>query len=93
VLEAVSVPDGVQRVRSTPVFTVATLPDGLLRAHRLGAGVWGRLRVTAGSVVFVSEGDDESRRLGPGDAQVIEPEVAHHVEPGPDAEFSIEFYR
>jgi quercetin dioxygenase-like cupin family protein len=44
-------------------------------------------------VTFVDEATGDSRTLGPGDTQVIPPESPHHVEPGPDARFVVEFYR
>ena len=86
-------PEGASFVRSTPEFASDTVPAGLLRAHQVAEGVWGLLRVSAGEVTFVAEGSGESRRLGAGDTQVIEPNVFHHVEPGDDARFAVEFYR
>lgn len=84
---------GSSLVRSTPEFDRASVPAGLLQAHRVAAGVWGLLRVHAGEVAFVAEATGESRRLGPGDTQVIEPDVLHHVEPSADARFVVEFHR
>jgi tellurite resistance-related uncharacterized protein len=93
VLASVVLPDDVSLVRSTPVFSAADLPSGLLAAHHLAPGAWGRLRVLRGHVVFVAEERDERRTLAAGDDQVIEPEVRHHVEPSDDAELVIDFYR
>lgn len=92
-LADLSFPDGVTLVRTTPEFAADTVPDGLLRAHRVASGVWGCLRVGSGSVVFVLEATGETRLLAAGEAQVIEPDVLHHVEPGADARFVVEFYR
>lgn len=92
-LDRLALPSGLTLVRTTKMFTDETVPDGLLTAHRLAPGVWGRLRVEAGPVVFVLEDSQERRSLGPGDAQVIEPDVAHHVEPGEGARFVVEFHR
>lgn len=92
-LADVTLPDGLSLVRTTPEFTDATVPDGLRRAHQVAVGVWGRLRVLEGSVTFVAEEPEESRVLHPGDAQVIEPELRHHVEPGAGARFVVEFHR
>ena len=93
VSEAASLPPGLKHVRTTPEFTVDTVPPGLLAAHRVAAGVWGRLRVVAGKVTFVVEDTGERRQLAEGDVQVIEPEVAHHVELAPGARFAVEFHR
>lgn len=92
-LESVELPEGVALQRSTPELDRASVPAGLLRSHRVATGVWGLLRVNAGEVTFVAEATGESRRLGPGDTQVIEPDVLHHVEPSDEARFAVEFYR
>lgn len=92
-LADVTLPSGVVLQRTTPVFTADTVPDGLRRAHQVAAGVWGRLRVLAGTVTFVAEESGETRVLGAGDAQVIEPELRHHVEPDDGARFVVEFHR
>jgi len=87
-------PEGVELQRTTDVFDVDSVPAGLLRAHRLAAGVWGLLSVTQGEVTFIWEDrPDAPVELGEGDALVIEPETAHHVEPGPDARFTVAFHR
>ena len=83
----------MELVRTTPVFTVETVPAGLLRAHRVAPDMWGLLRVITGAVTFVLEASGESRLIGEGGTQVIEPDVAHHVEVGADTEFVVEFYR
>lgn len=92
-LEDLTLPADVSRVRETPEFSAESVPPGLLRAHRIAAGVWGRLRVIEGSVVFVAEDGPESRRLTAPASQVIEPELPHHIEPSADARFVVEFYR
>lgn len=91
-LESLSLPGSVRLVRTTPTFTDATVPAGLLRAHRIAAGVWGRLRVEEGTVTFVLEASGESRSLGAGETQVIEPDTPHHVVVEPGAVFAVEFH-
>ena len=86
-------PAGVGLVRTTDTFTDESVPAGLRRAHRVAAGVWGRLVVLAGAVTYVEEGSGLDRTLGPGDAQVIAPDTAHHVEPAAGARFHVEFHR
>jgi tellurite resistance-related uncharacterized protein len=87
-------PDGLTLVRVTDVFDADTVPAGLRRAHRVAVGVWGVLRVEAGAVRFVWE-DEVGMPLDlvAGDSAVIEPDRLHHVEPGPDARFSVAFHR
>ncbi|MPY91718.1 MAG: DUF1971 domain-containing protein [Acidimicrobiia bacterium] len=89
-----SIPSGATLRRTTDELTAETVPAGLLRGHRVAEGVWGLLRVRAGSVRFVLEdGPSEGVLLAAGDEQVIEPGLPHHVEPAPDARFVVEFYR
>lgn len=87
-------PGGLDLVRVTDDFTAETVPAGLLRAHRVATGVWGRLVLGAGALTFVWEDDERGRlELVAGDRVVIPPDVHHHVEPGPDARFRVEFHR
>ena len=92
-LADVTLPDGLELARTTPEFTAETMPDGLRRAHKVAVGVWGRLVVLEGTVTFVAEDSADRRTLGAGEWQVIEPDTAHHVEPGADARFQVEFHR
>jgi tellurite resistance-related uncharacterized protein len=86
-------PDGLRLARTTPEFTPETVPEALLAAHRVADGVWGVLRVQAGSVTFVAEESGEQRLLDAGATQLIEPGLLHHVELADDAQFVVEFYR
>lgn len=89
-------PAGLERVRVTDEFDAASVPAGLLRAHRVATGVWGVLRVRAGTVRFVWEdGQPPSPavELGAGDSLVISPDRAHRVEVGSDGRFVVEFHR
>lgn len=86
-------PDGLRLVRSTPEFTAAELPAGLLGEHHLAPSVWGVLRVLRGSLVFATRADGRRRTLAAGDSQVIEPELRHHIEPSDDVVLVIDFYR
>ena len=87
-------PEGLELQRVTDEFDIDSVPAGLLRAHRLAAGVWGLLSVADGTLAFVWEDrPDAPVTLGAGDALVIEPETRHHVEPGPDARFTVAFHR
>ena len=87
-------PSGFVAYRSTPVFTEATIPRGLLSHHSTKAGVWGKLEVLRGSLVFVLEGPEAPREvLHAGESVVIAPEVLHRVEPVGPVEFRVDFYR
>ena len=87
-------PAGLTLARTTPEFTAMTVPAGLLKAHRVADGVWGRLRVLAGSLTFAFEdGEQPPRTVDAGQEQVIPPGRAHAVTPAADARFVIDFFR
>ena len=94
-------PTGLQFVRSTPVFDEHSVPAGLLAAHRVSEGVWGRLVVFSGQLDFVFEdvtraavrNQSQRRTVGAGDVQVIPPGEPHHVEVDGPVEFHVEFHR
>lgn len=88
------IPNGFVLARTTDVFDHDSVPAGLLRAHRVADGVWGRLLVHSGSVRFVFEDEpDLAVVVDAGGAVVIPPGRLHHVEPGMRSEFVVEFYR
>jgi len=85
---------GLVKMGETETFTEANVPDALTRAHRIGAGSWGRLVVLSGALDYVIEGPPESRRrIEAGDFAAIEPATPHRVEIPRAASFRVEFYR
>ena len=89
-----SLPDGMELQRVTDVFDAGSVPAGLLRAHQIAEGVWGRLRVVGGTVRVVWEDDAERPVvLGEGDSIVVPPLRRHHVELDDDSRFAVEFHR
>lgn len=84
-------PAQLQCYKTTPLFD--EIPPGLRQAHSTRRGVWGLLRVLAGSVDFVDEPSGLCRRLEAGDTQVIQPERLHHLESVGELRFQVEFYR
>lgn len=94
-------PTGLRFVRSTSVFDERSVPAGLLAAHRVGEGVWGRLVVVSGQLDFVFDdaaraalrNQSERRTVRAGDVQVIPPGEPHRVEVDGPVEFHIEFHR
>lgn len=87
-------PDGVVLTRTTDVFDNDTVPAGLLRAHRVASGIWGRLVVHTGTVGFVFEDEaDDPKNVEAGNSLVIPPSRPHHVQLDGPATFVVEFYR
>jgi len=90
----VSLPEGLEYVRTTDVFDDHEHPAGLLRAHHVATGVWGRLVVHTGELGFVFEDDAEHPvTVRAGGDQVIPPGRRHHVEFTGPVTFAIEFHR
>ena len=88
------IPAGFALTRTTEVFDHDTVPAGLLRAHRVADGVWGRLVVLDGTVRFVFEdAPDDPIVVASGGAVAIPPGRLHHVELDGPARFAVEFYR
>ena len=87
-------PVGLEYVRTTEVFDQDHHPAGLLREHRVADGVWARLVVHTGALVFVfDDKPGRPRMVAAGEAVVIPGGRPHHVElPGP-VTFALEFHR
>jgi tellurite resistance-related uncharacterized protein len=80
--------------RRTATFSNATIPAGLRKEHHTKAGVWGRIVVLHGELLYrileplVEEVVLSSLRVG-----IVEPGVAHEVAPIGDVTFYVEFCR
>jgi tellurite methyltransferase len=87
------IPEDVTLVRSGPEWDEHTIPAGLLRAHRIAKGTWGRITVRAGQLHFVAHTEPAlDVVLAPGATQAIPPEVPHEVQPLGAVRFSIDFF-
>ncbi|MDO5613487.1 MAG: DUF1971 domain-containing protein [Paracoccus sp. (in: a-proteobacteria)] len=80
-----------QIYRSTEVFTQDTIPDALLKEHKIKAGSRGLLRVLSGRIWLVYEDRDERILLSPDHPGLIEPLTPHHVELDGAVQFQIDF--
>jgi tellurite resistance-related uncharacterized protein len=89
-----SLPFRAEAYRRTAEFTESTIPDGLRRRHTTKPGVWGRIAVLEGSLRYrILEPEVEEHVLTPGHPGVVEPGVAHEVEPLGAVRFFVEFLR
>ena len=89
-----SIPGDAHLVRTTDELDADTVPAGLLRAHRIADGVWGRIVVRAGTVQLVFEDDDAAPvTVAAGGSTIVPPERRHHVVLGEGARFVIEFHK
>ncbi len=80
--------------KSTPIFSTETLPASLQKSHSTKEGVWGVLKVMAGSLIYTIEETQESQKLiAPATALII-PKQLHYVTPNSDdLEMQVDFYR
>ena len=93
---APDIPGGLRPYKQTPQFTTETVPAALLRAHSTKEGVWGRIHVAEGELVYrVVDTRREKREivLTPNRAGVIEPTISHEVQPRGRTRFFVEFFR
>ena len=89
-----SLPDDLEAYRQTPIFDEATIPSGLLRRHTTKSGVWGRIRVLEGELLYrVLEPVLREERRVPGRDGLVEPQMPHEVEPVGRVRFFVEFLR
>ncbi len=86
-------PDDVEYVRTSSRFDEATVPSGLLAAHRLAARTWAVLTVHSGELGFVFDDDPVERRVESGDTQVIPPTLVHHLNITGPVSFDLSFHR
>ena len=90
----IELPVGLELARTTPDFDETTVPQGLLAAHQVAEGVWGRLVVLSGSLTFYFEDDSAApRSMRAGEDQVIPPVRPHHLEIDGPVPFHVEFHR
>tara|TARA_R110000868_G_scaffold281824_1_gene542065 strand:+ start:345 stop:620 length:276 start_codon:yes stop_codon:yes gene_type:complete len=89
-----SLPLEVKAYKKTEVFSKETTPKGLLSEHRTIQGVWGKIVVLEGTLIYtIDDNDGETIELSPGKIGVVEPQVIHHVTPLDGVKFYVEFYR
>ncbi|WP_420403245.1 DUF1971 domain-containing protein [Nisaea sp.] len=89
-----ALPAGARHYSSSPHFTEITTPAKLTELHRTKPGVWGRLVVDQGTLIFVEPDPwGTEQRVGAGETVIIVPERPHRVALDGPVRFLIEFYR
>ena len=86
-------PDNVRAYQKSQKFTDKTTPGMMKNDHRTRAGVWAKIIVEKGEVIYHIPEQDEVHTLTPDMPGIIEPVVFHKVDPQPGARFYLEFYR
>ena len=87
-------PEGVARYGGTPEFSEGSIPANLLRSHRTKAGTWAKIVVLEGRLLYrILEPEVEEIELSPERPGIVEPDVAHEVEPAGRVRFRVDFWR
>lgn len=83
--------------RRTDIFTEATVPVGLLRAHTTKEGTWALIHVLKGQLAYRITDDrrpqTETTLVPGGLPGLVEPTILHQVAPLGPVEFYVEFFR
>ena len=87
-------PTDVAPYKNTPTFSETTIPGALLKSHTTKAGTWGKIVVLEGALRYrILEPQLEQVELSPNKHGVVEPTIAHEVEPQGKVSFFVEFYK
>ena len=89
-----TLPQGLENYKSTPQFSEATVPAGLLKAHQTKAGTWGKIVILSGELRYrILEPEVEEHVLSADRYGVVEPTILHEVSPIGAVTFRVDFYR
>jgi tellurite resistance-related uncharacterized protein len=86
-------PDNVSSYNKSQTYTDKTTPGMMKNDHRTRAGVWAKIIVMKGAVIYLIEDDPEPHTLTPDNPGIIEPVVFHKIDPQPGTKFHLEFFR
>lgn len=88
-----SLPDNVVAYKKTPEFDESSVPNGLLNNHQTKEGVWGKIVILEGRLLYTINESKEEIYLDSNNSGVVEPTVYHQVKPLGKVRFYVEFYR
>ncbi len=88
-----SMPDNVTAYGRTPEYDEDSVPDMWLGSHTTKQGVWVKIIVLEGRLLYVIREPREEILLEPDRIGVVEPRVSHLVKPIGKVRFYLEFYR
>lgn len=91
-----TIPANAAHYKSTAVFTEDSTPAAIQRGHTTAAGVWGRIRILEGSLLYrITDArvTAEEVLLTPGQDGVVEPQIEHEVQLVGPVRFQLDFHR
>jgi tellurite resistance-related uncharacterized protein len=87
-----SIPTDAVKYSQSPVFTQDTIPDALVHDHQTKVGVWGRIVVHEGALIYVRN-EKPAQKIIAGASATIWPDEPHKVTPYGNVTFQVEFFR
>ncbi|RVU35017.1 DUF3565 domain-containing protein [Hwanghaeella grinnelliae] len=92
--DRMELPEGAVRYKSTPIFTDITIPKALRREHTTKPGVWGKIRVLDGKLLYeILQPTLQTFTLDRNSTAFIVPEVPHRVEKIRNVIFQVDFLK
>jgi tellurite resistance-related uncharacterized protein len=91
--ERFEMPDDFAAYRRTAEFSENTIPESLLNDHSTRPGVWGKIHVIEGKLIYRVDALGTQFELSPGAPGIVIAEIKHHIEPVGPVRFFVEFYR
>ena len=86
-------PDHFIAYQKTPTFTEHSTPLDLKKDHTTKTGIWAKIMVTEGKLLYQVAVLNAEFILSPHQAGIVIPEVLHCVAPLGAVRFFVEFYR
>ena len=91
--ERFEMPENFAAYRKTAEFTEKSIPTGLLSEHSTKPGVWAKIHVIEGKLIYHVEALRAKFEIFRGAPGIVIPEIKHRIEPVGPVTFFIEFYR
>jgi tellurite resistance-related uncharacterized protein len=89
-----ALPSNLKVYKSTPHFDQDSIPRAIASEHSTKAGVWGKINVLEGELLYtILTEPSEEVLLSSDKFGVVEPEVIHKVKPLGKVKFFVEFLR
>ena len=89
-----TLPNNLMYLKRTPEFSHKNIPHGMLGQHRTAEGVWGKIKVSEGRLIYrILEPDIEEHKLEMCWEGIVAPQEAHQVEVMGPVKFHVEFYQ
>jgi tellurite resistance-related uncharacterized protein len=86
-------PDHFIPYKRTAEFNEESVPAALRKDHSTKTGVWAKITVTRGKLLYRVPSLGKEAELSVGTPGIVLPDVLHNVEPVGSASFFVEFYK